>query len=136
MINRKLNDTLRIENGVVIPMPLVTLNEYINAERRNRYAAARLKHLSTITCDSFTREAMRRGVCFRWPVILNFAWYMPSRRQDPDNIAFQKKFILDGFQMAGFLDNDSWRNISGFTDSFTVDKRSPRVEITATEVTP
>lgn len=134
MINRKLNDKLRIENGVVIPMPLVTLNEYINAERRNRFAAAKLKKLSTATCDNFTREAMRRGVEFRWPVILNFDWFMPSRRQDPDNVAFQKKFILDGFQTAGFLDNDNWGHITGFTDHFVVDKRNPRVEITATEV--
>lgn len=125
------------ENSIMIPMPLVTLNEYINAERRSRYTAARLKKISTATCEDFTRKAMQAGVKFNWPVTLGLDWYMKNKRQDPDNIAFQKKFILDGFQKAGFMANDNWAHLNGFVDRFFIDKELPRVEIRAlSEVAP
>ncbi len=61
---------------------------------------------------------------------LKFTWY--ARRttvKDADNIAFAKKFVLDGFMKAGILGNDNRKHITGFQDEFAVDKRNPRVEI-------
>ncbi|CAJ1227101.1 hypothetical protein FD25_GL002048 [Levilactobacillus acidifarinae DSM 19394] len=46
-------------------------------------------------------------------------------------MAFAKKFILDGFQQCGFLDNDNLKHITGFVDEFYIDKEHPRVEIEA-----
>ena len=74
-------------NKVVIPLQLMTLNQYTNANRTNR-------------------------------------------RTDPDNIAFQKKFILDGFVAAGLLSNDGWGEIAGWTEKFHIVKKEfQRVEI-------
>lgn len=64
------------------------------------------------------------------PTTLRFVWYCKNRREDPDNIHFKKKFILDGAVNAGLLENDGWRQIAGFEDVFKVDKGNVRVEIT------
>lgn len=62
-----------------------------------------------------------------------FTWYRENRRTDPDNIAFSKKFIMDGLQEAGIIDNDGWKQVASFQDVFKVDKDNPRVEIEITE---
>ena len=58
---------------------------------------------------------------------------MQNKRKDKDNIAFAKKFILDGMIQAKLIQNDGWKEISGFTDEFHVDKNNPRVEVTIYE---
>lgn len=63
------------------------------------------------------------------PARISFQWFVPNKRKDPDNIAFAKKYILDGLVSAGVLENDSHKQIHGFSDSFCVDKENPRVEI-------
>ena len=63
------------------------------------------------------------------PVHISITWYCKNKKKDPDNIAFAKKFILDGLVKAGVLENDGWKQIEGFTDKFEVDKKNPRVEV-------
>ena len=43
---------------------------------------------------------------------------------------------LDALVNCGVLKNDGWDQISGFTDTFCVDKEHPRIEVTITELTP
>ena len=62
-------------------------------------------------------------------MFIEFSWYCKNQRVDPDNIAFGKKFVLDGFIKAGILSNDGWNDIKGFEDKFFIDKENPRVEI-------
>ena len=69
---------------------------------------------------AFTQDILRS---------LKFTWYTKNNRKDADNIAFAKKFVLDGFMKAGLLGNDNRKHITGFQDEFAVDKRNPRVEI-------
>jgi len=114
---------------IVIESELPSLNEYVNSERSNRFAGANLKHKFTTICSVYTRAAMNEGVEFSWPCQLRFVWYMKDKRKDPDNVAFAKKFVLDGFQQCGFLDNDNIKHITGFTDEFRIDKEHPRVVI-------
>lgn len=64
------------------------------------------------------------------PLHFHFTWYCPNKRKDPDNISFAKKFILDGLQVAGVIENDGWKQIAGFSDAFYLDKQNPRVELT------
>ncbi|MEG0601313.1 MAG: RusA family crossover junction endodeoxyribonuclease [Vagococcus sp.] len=116
-------------NRIVIPLPLMTLNEYTNEQRRNRFGGASAKKKQTAICEFYVKQAMRDGVTFEIPTRLKFNWYMPNKKQDPDNIAFQKKFVLDGMIKAKFLENDGWKQILGFSDYFEVDKENPRVEI-------
>lgn len=52
------------------------------------------------------------------PCIVHFTWVEKNKRRDLDNIAFAKKFILDALVNEGILQDDSYRHVRGFTDSF------------------
>lgn len=115
---------------LIIPGELTDLNTYIDAERGNRYAAAKIKREMT---DYVTLFAKRFKTEIRTPVRIRFNWITKDERKDPDNIAFAKKFILDGIVSAGLLPNDGRKQIKGFTDDFDVDKQNPRVEVEIVE---
>lgn len=120
-----------MKNTIVIPLPLasagakysdVTLNKYIGAERANKYVASKLKRAATENCRMWIRKAMNDGLTWEWPAEVWFAWHVPNRRIDPDNIAFQHKFVLDGMQAAQLLPNDNMAHIRALHDTFAVVK--------------
>jgi Holliday junction resolvase RusA-like endonuclease len=117
----------------VIKGPLPGLNEYIEAERSNRYAASAMKkqvqHAIAQVC-----RAQHPKAHFKNPVRMHYLWVEKDMRRDCDNIAFAKKFIQDAFVKAGILIDDSRRYITGFTDEFAVDRKNPRVEIEMEEL--
>lgn len=88
---------------------------------------------ASIKRDETERVAMECRVCkleaCLEPVVLHFTWYMKNDKKDLDNVAFAKKFVLDGMVQAGILYDDSHKWVRGFTDSFEIDKTSPRVEV-------
>lgn len=55
---------------------------------------------------------------FTEPVFVEFHWYEPNMKRDQDNVAFAKKFILDGLQIAGVITNDNYKWVKGFSDTF------------------
>lgn len=115
-----------------------TLNKYINLERTNKYLASKLKKRLTYYCRSVVLKTMEDGVEFNWPCRLEFMWYLPDKRIDPDNWEFTQKFIFDGMQTAiidgqPFLKNDSVQYVKGKTHSYAIDKDNPRVEIREVE---
>lgn len=61
---------------------------------------------------------------------VEFAWFEPNRRRDLDNVAFAKKFVLDGLVKAGVLRDDSPRYVLGLADEFGYDRDDPRVVVT------
>lgn len=113
---------------LVIPGVLPSLNEYIRAERGNRYHAASLKKQTEDMIAACIAQQLR-GVRFDGPVKITYTWYEENRKRDKDNIAFAKKFIQDALVATGVLENDGWREIHSFADEFHVDKRNPRVEV-------
>ena len=114
----------------VIPGELMDLNSFINQQRINRYVGAKVKKKQTNLCALHIKSFMNQGLKVdRYPVYLRITWYVKNRRKDKDNIAFAKKFILDGMQQAGLIKDDGWDQISGFYDDFKVDKKQPRVEV-------
>ena len=116
-------------NRIIIPLPLMTLNQYIKVERGNMFGGAKVKKQATETVMLAVRKEMNRGVKFQWGKPLSFDWYWYDKRTDPDNIAFQHKFIFDGMQKAKFLENDNWDHIVELRDRFFIDKANPRVEV-------
>jgi Holliday junction resolvase RusA-like endonuclease len=103
------------------------LNEYVRAERTSRYEAARIKREWTELAGI---EAARQGLPpFDGPVEVSFLWVEPNRRRDLDNVAFAKKFVLDGLVRAGVIPDDSPRHVVGLSDRFAYDGRDPRVEV-------
>ena len=113
---------------ITIPGTLPGLNEYINAERGNRYQAASLKKQTEDMIAACIAQQLR-GVRFDGPVKITYTWYEENRKRDKDNIAFAKKFVQDALVKAGVLANDGWQEIVSFSDRFKVDKDNPRVEV-------
>ncbi len=119
------------EIGIVffIPGPLPGRNEQEAAARTNRYAAASMKKKWTQHCAHVFAGT---GAHFD-RIKVCFTWIAKDRRMDPDNVSCGgKKFIMDGLVMAGIIKNDGWKNVSGFTDHFHVDKRNPGVIVNIT----
>lgn len=118
----------------------LTLNKYIEAERKSKYIAAKLKRIGTAYARGVFLQAMVDDMLFTWPTKVKFDWYLEDRRIDPDNWAFTQKFIFDGMQTAKlhgktFLENDNVKNIGGFDHDFYLDKLNPRLEIYEMEAT-
>lgn len=110
------------------------LNELIAAERSNKYKGAKMK--AGFTQQTYY-EAKRqlRGVHFERPVEVHFHYFEKDRRRDLDNISgFAHKVIFDGMVEAGIIKDDGWNEVSGISDSYAVDKKRPRIEVTIEEV--
>lgn len=112
----------------IIPGLLPGLNEYIDAERNNKHKAANLKRETEHFIILLIKSKLR-GVSIKPPVMIHYTWVERNKRRDKDNIAFAKKFIQDSLVKAKILPNDGWEYIEGFTDTFDVDKKNPRVEV-------
>lgn len=103
-----------------------TLNDYIDAERSHRHNAARIKKHETVRVQL---EANGTLPINEYPVCIVFTWYRKNTRTDPDNVAFAKKFILDGLQKANVLAGDGCKHICGFEDKFFFGSTRVGVEV-------
>lgn len=112
----------------VIDGELADLNYYINAERSDRYKAARIKREETDWC-MYQLMQQHKGTSINYRAKYKFTWYTKSERKDPDNVAFAKKFVMDGFVAAKKIPDDKRKQVAGFSDDFAVDFHNPRVEI-------
>ncbi len=123
-----------MEYLLTIPGTLDNLNDYIAAERSNRYMGARMK------ADNGRRVSLAVSRCLRGtrierPVYMQYTWYEPNRRRDLDNISsFGRKVIQDSLVGAGVLKDDGWKQVTGFSYRFRVDKENPRIEVEIREV--
>lgn len=103
------------EQTFFLPIKFPGLNEYVDANRRNRHIGAKMKQEYT---DTVTMLVKNKGFHVKYPVTIDFVWQEENTRRDPDNIIFAKKFILDGLVDAGILPADTQKWIMGFTDSW------------------
>ncbi len=115
---------------LLIEGELTALNEFINAERRNRFIAAKIKKGETGYCQDIAEKSDLKLQETDFPCALIITWYVKNKRKDADNIAFAKKFILDGLVEAGVLPNDNRKYVQGFMDIVKEDKERQRIEIT------
>lgn len=112
---------------------LCGLNEYIAAHSRNRYVGGKIKKDETERVYWACKEQKLKPV-EAYPVHIQFVWWSKNNKKDIDNVAFAKKFILDGLQMAGVLINDGRKQVNSFEDLFPISKDNPRCEITITKL--
>lgn len=112
---------------------LPSLNEYIAAERRNKYIAAQMKKRTQEYIRWMIKQQLPH-IHFREPVYMKYYWFERNRKRDKDNIAFARKFIQDALVEAGVLDGDGWAHILGFEDHFAVDKYRPHVSVEIKEM--
>lgn len=119
---------------LIIPGRLPGMNEYIDEERRSRYAAARIKKTSMDTVIKAARTSLGDWAA-EASVRMDYLWIEPNTRRDKDNVSsYGRKIIQDALVEGGYLPNDGWRNVDSFSDSFAVDAENPRIEVTITEV--
>ena len=106
----------------------VDLNSYINAERTNRYMAAKIK-----------REEMERimwqlpAMKLTGPVHLSFQAYVENMRKDPDNIyVIFVKFFLDSLKEKGIIENDGQKQIGRIVLEPVLHCPDPSMTVTVT----
>ncbi len=97
-----------------IPLKLISLNEYVNLCRCNRYASANYKKGIQEQITDYIKDLPT----FHNPIHINFTWVEANKKRDYDNIAFGKKFILDALVKSGKLKDDNRKCVAGFTDAF------------------
>ena len=116
----------------VIQGRLSGANEAINSARSNKYAGAQMK--ASETKRTALAAILGQVPVLKRPITIHFHWIEPNTRRDLDNIRFGAKYILDGLQEANRLPDDGWDWVRGMSDTFSVDKNNPRVEVTIMEV--
>lgn len=114
---------------IEIPMKMPSINTYINACRRNRYYAAKMKNDLEDDIIVFVSKLPR----FDKPVKISFSWIENNKRRDLDNVSSSKKFILDAMVKCGVLTDDNRRCVTAFSDSFSYGKEA-KVILTIEEV--
>ena len=102
---------------------LISLNEYTNANRYNKYAGAKQKKDE----QNFIKICIKQqlgNLKIEKPVIGHFTWIEENKRRDLDNICFAKKFILDSLVELGILKDDNRKMVCGFIDKFEYAEKS------------
>lgn len=100
------------------------MNEYIEAERTNRFRAAKMKK----DAMDFIGWQIKTIDKILLPAIYTFNWYVKNGRTDPDNITFASKFLFDSLQEQGKLENDGFKQVLAINHTFTIDP-DERVEV-------
>ena len=93
-----------------IPYSPPNWNEYINAERQNKYIANNIKQQEKQIVKLLTRGKKYMG---NYPVELIVRPHYNAYRQDLDNCRY--KGLLDGLVSAGVLKNDNLKHIQRIT---------------------
>lgn len=123
-----------MEYLLTIPGTLNNLNDYIAAERANRHKGAKMKANNGNIVAVAIKQCLR-GVRIEKPVYMEYSWFEKNKRRDLDNISsFGRKVIQDALVDAAVLKDDGWKYIAGFSDSFEVDKKNPRIEVLIKEI--
>ena len=117
-----------------IPGRLDNLNDFIRADKASRYKGGDLKRKNEDIVSLYIRKQLM-GVKISKTVFMEYTWVEKDKRRDLDNISsFGRKVIQDALVSCGVLKNDGWDQISGFTDTFRVDKNEPHIEVLIREV--
>lgn len=88
-----------------IPFNFPSWNEYINAERSNKYLASKIKKTEKEVIVWTVKEKYQGS----YPVTLTIRPYFKHKKKDLDN--YRIKGILDGLISAGVIENDNLTKI-------------------------
>lgn len=115
---------------IVIPVRLPGMNEYTKMMRTNAYAGASFKKKWQEKVEFFLTGHREDFKDIKLPIVLNYEYYEANKRRDHDNVSgFAHKIIQDAMVEVGLIPNDGWNEISGYTDTFYVDRDFPRIEV-------
>ena len=115
-----------------IPHLLPSLNEYTRACRAHWSHGAKMKREHQDIVAWTIRAARVRP--YARPVRVSIRWVEKNIKRDFDNItAFGTKVILDALVQTEILHDDGAKWVTGISHERTVDRASPRVEVTITD---
>lgn len=112
---------------LVVRGVLPGLNEMTKANRANRYQGGKQKKETTRLVSWSCRACHLKKI--EGLADYTFIWYCKDKRRDKDNIMAGQKFIFDGLQEAGVIENDGWQQVGDIKHIFRIDKANPRVEV-------
>ena len=107
-----------------IHFKLPSLNDYINACRRNKYAGAKMKR--DIERNIGWEIKIDNIQSVTNPCIVCMTFIEGNRKRDVDNVESAKKFIADSLVSCDILQGDSPKWVVA-VPSFTVYDKAPRV---------
>ena len=113
-------------NYFKINSKIKSLNEYINACRRNKYAGAKMKADTEKIIEYEIQNALLKGTLkpVKKPCKVKFEFHEKTAKRDVDNISgFGHKTILDAMQNKGIIINDNQKYITGLIDDFIKDNK-------------
>ena len=107
------------EETITFPIRLTGLNEYISAERTNRFKAAKIKRSTQDELNLYIRHEINAGRLHRHekPCVLEIVWTEANNKRDADNIEFATKFIQDALVEMGIFPDDNRKYITGHRHS-------------------
>lgn len=105
-------------NYFIIDDKMPSLNEYINACRRNPFSGASFKKKVEKDIGKAIEIYLDKGLLTptEEPVKVSFTWVERTMKRDADNIASAKKYILDAMQTYNVIPNDNRKYVKGFSD--------------------
>ncbi len=111
-----------------------SLNEFIDANRMHRQKGNQMKQRDMISLEYSIIEQLRK-VHITKSVRIDYVYFEANKKRDLDNVSgYFHKIFQDALVNAGVLKNDTWQNIVGFSDTFYIDNKNPRIEIQITEM--
>ena len=120
------------EYKVVIEGEFASLNEFIYANRTGKgkwNKGNHMKQKDQNTISIFLKEQLHK-VHIDKPVSLHYTFFCKNKKRDKDNISgYFHKVFQDALVHCGIIHNDSWYYITGYSDSFLIDNKNPRIEI-------
>ena len=118
---------MTMKNKFTIYGKLPSLNEYVLANRGNKYAGASMKKRAE---RAILNALSVSGINYQpEPISLHITWFEPNNRRDLDNIQFGTKFIQDAMVKAGIIKDDSRKYVVGLEHHVFTDKDNPRIEV-------
>ena len=118
---------MTMKNKFTIYGRLPSLNEYVLANRGNKYAGASMKKRAE---RAILNALSVSGINYQpEPISLHITWFEPNNRRDLDNIQFGTKFIQDAMVKAGIIKDDSRKYVVGLEHHVFTDKDNPRIEV-------
>ena len=100
------------------------LNEYINAERSNKYKASSIKRNVEKDLGFVIQNALSLGKLHKHnkTCCLEIEWVEENNRRDGDNISFATKFIQDALVRNGIFPDDNRKYIDELHHTFKTEK--------------
>lgn len=111
---------------------LPTLNEYINVERTNKFAAASMKKKFTDICSKCA-IVLKNKINPEGLYDLKIDWVVENNKIDSDNIFFGQKFLIDGIVKSGALKGDGRKYIRNIYNTIETNKKY-KVTVTLIEL--